>query len=120
MDEGNMVTKDRSQELLLLADEVINQIHYEKLDMLPQCGLSSEVKEIRRGDVACLFRISELVFDKEEGSTQGLMTVLNALNSCGATCIMLLQCREGRSELYLGAVNKQRYQNLYYLNTMRC
>ncbi len=119
MDEGNMVTKDRSQELLLLADEVINQIHYEKLDMLPQCGLSSEVKEIRMGDVACLFRISELVFDKEEGSTQGLMTVLNALNSCGATCIMLLQCREGRSELYLGAVNKQRYQNLYYLNTIR-
>ncbi len=119
MDERNVVTKDRSQELLLLADEVINQIHYEKMDMLPQCELSQEVKEIRMGDVACLFRISELVFNKEDGSIKGLTTVLSALNSCGAACIMLLQCREGRSELYLGAINKQRYQNLYYLNTIR-
>lgn len=119
MNEKSVTEKDRSQELLTLADEVINQIHYKRLDMLPQCGLSPEISVIRPGDVACLFRISELVFEREEGNLKGLTTVLNALNSCGATCIMLLQCREGHCELYLGAVNKQRYQNLYYLNTIR-
>lgn len=119
MDKNNVVTKDRSQALLRLADEVINQIHYENMDQLPQCELNHDIAEIRPCDVTCLFRISELVFDKEEGSLKGLTTVLNALNSCGASCIMLLQCREGRSELYLGAVNKKRYQNMYYLNTVR-
>lgn len=113
------VMEERPQELMQLADELINQIHYEKLDRLPQCGLQSDIQTIRAGDVACLFQISELVFEKEEGSLKGLTTVLNALNSCGATCMMLLQCQEGRAELYLGAVNKQRYQNLYYLNTIR-
>lgn len=119
MDEKNVISKDRSQELLQLADEVINQIHYEKMDQLPQCKLDGDIAKIKPCDVTCLFRISELVFDKEEGSLKGLTTVLNALNSCGASCIMLLQCREGRCELYFGAVNKQRYQNLYYLNTIR-
>lgn len=119
MNEKNVITKDRSRALLQLADEVINQIHYENMAQLPQCGLDSDIAKIKPCDVTCLFRISELVFDKEEGSFQGLTTVLNALNSCGASCIMLLQCREGGSELYLGAVNKQRYHNMYYLNTIR-
>lgn len=113
------VRDERPQELLQLAEELINQLHYEGLDSLPQCALPPEVEKIRAGEVACLFQVKELVFDKEEGSRNGLTTVLNALNSCGASCIMLLQCREGRSELYLGAVNKQRYQNPYYLNTIR-
>ena len=119
MSEKNMIVKDRSCALLKLADEVISQIHYKNMAQLPQCELDSDIEKIKPCDVTCLFRISELVFDKEEGSFQGLTTVLNALNACGASCIMLLQCREGSSELYLGAVNKQRYQNLYYLNTIR-
>lgn len=119
MSEVEKEIQKRPQELLYLADQVIQQTHYEKLDMLPLCEISPEILGIRPGDVTCLARVTELVCNKEEGTQKDLTTVLNALNSCGATCIMLLQCREGRSELYLGAVNKKKYQNVYYLNTIR-
>src|SRR5699024_11097784 len=74
---------------------------------------------IQPGDVTCLFRVTELVFSREEGSHSRLTTVLNALHAGGASCLLLLQCCNGRSELYLGAVNKQRYDNTYYMNTVR-
>lgn len=119
MGEAYQPAGGRTQDLLLLADQVIQQTHYEHLDAWPQCAIRSEIADIRPSDVVCLFRITELVCSREDGSIQGLTTVLNALHSCGATCMMLLQCREGRSELYLGAVNKQKSRNLYYLNTIR-
>lgn len=119
MDGPSRNDAKQSRELLLLADQVIQQTHYEHLDTWPQCAIRPEIADIRPSDVVCLFRITELVCGREDGSLQGLTTVLNALHSCGATCMMLLQCREGRSELYLGAVNKQKSRNLYYLNTIR-
>lgn len=109
----------KPEKVLFLASQLLRQTQYEDLDKYPQCAIRPDIEEIRPGDVACLFRVSELVCSKDEGSLQGLTTVLNALHACGATCMMLLQCVEGRSELYLGAVNKRRYQNPNYLNTIR-
>lgn len=109
----------KPEAVLFLAGQLLRQTQYEDLDKYPQRAIRPEIEEICPGDVACLFRVSELVCNKDEGSLQGLTTVLNALHACGATCLMLLQCVEGRSELYLGAVNKRRYQNPSYLNTIR-
>lgn len=104
---------------LFLASQLLRQTQYEGLDTYPQRAIRPEIEEIRPGDVACLFRVPELVFNRDEGCLQGLTTVLNALHACGTTCMLLLQCVEGRCELYLGAVNKRRYQNPNYLNTIR-
>lgn len=111
--------KNNSYALLEWAEHIIQQTHYEKLGSLIPRSLDSDMQAIRPGDVTCLYRITELVFSRSEGSLDHFTTVMNSLHSCGASCLMLLQCTNGRSELYIGAVNKQRYENANYMNTIR-
>ena len=101
------------------AEQVICQTHYGRLSSLKALPLSDQVRAIRPGDVTCLFRVKELVFDRKEGSLAPLSIVLNSLHACGASCILILQCQGGRSELYIGAVNKLHYDNPFYLSTIR-
>lgn len=108
-----------TQRLLDWAEQVIQQTHYEVLSAMVPAPLDETAASVRPGDVVCLFRVSELVFRREEGCLEELTTVLNALHACGACCLMLLQCREGSCELYLGAVNKQKCDNPFYLSTIR-
>lgn len=119
MNELTLMPGSGTQQLLVWAERVIQQSHYELLNTMTPLPLEGAAAEIQPGDVICLFRVSELVFRREEGCLPQLTTVLNALHACGASCLMLLQCREGRCELYLGAVNKQKYSNPFYLNTIR-
>ncbi len=107
------------QELLPWAEKIIQQTQYEGLDSLPPATEYAGDGAVEAGEVACLFRVNELVFSRTEGSAAKFTTVLNALHACGATCLMLLQCQNGHSELYIGAVNKRRYDNVYFLNTIR-
>ncbi len=105
--------------LLEWAERIIQQRQYETLEALAPRPVDTLTDGIRPEDVTCLFRVTELVFRREEGSLDRFTTVLNALHAAGASCLMLLQCQNGRSELYLGAVNKQRYDNAFYMNTIR-
>ena len=105
--------------VLDLAYQIIEQTQYEHLDAHPLTPLAPEIDAIDPSDILCLFKVRELVFNKEKGSLDAFRVVLNALHACGATCVMLLTCREGQTELYLGAANKSRPDNLYYLNTIR-
>lgn len=105
--------------LLRLAERIIKQSHYGGLSDLEPAPLSEAERALCAGDIACLFRIKELVFNSSEGPGGRLSTVLNALHSCGASCLLLLQCMDGRCELCIGAVNKARPGSLFYLNTIR-
>lgn len=120
---NNITTTEIQQEknirLLEWAERIIQQRQYETMESLTPRSVDAVTIDIHPGDVTCLFRVTELVFSREEGSLNRLSTVLNALHAAGASCLMLLQCQNGRSELYLGAVNKQRYDNVYYMNTIR-
>ena len=122
MEENQLISvKQREKNIQMLdwAERIIQQRQYETMgDMVP-APLNEQLEQIQPGDVTCLFRVTELVFSREEGSQQRFTTVLNALHAAGASCLMLLQCDNGRSELYLGAVNKKRYDNVYYMNTIR-
>lgn len=119
MNNGKTELKLRDQDLLVLAEQVISQSHYEMIENMDLKPLNGEAACIDPGSVACLFRIPELVYSKEDDLFQRLTTILNALHTCGASCLMFLECRQGKSELYLGAVNKQKYENIYYRNTIR-
>lgn len=110
---------EEKRHLLEWAEKIIQQRQYETLEALTPCSVDALVSEIRPEDVTCLFRVSELVFRREEGCLDRFTTVLNALHAADASCLMLLQCQCGKSELYLGAVNKQRYDNPFYTNTIR-
>ena len=101
------------------AEQVICQTHYSRLSSLEALPLPDQVQDIRPGDVICLFQIKELVFDRKEGSLAPLSIVLNSLHACGASCILILQYQGGRSELYIGAVNKLHSDNPFYLSTIR-
>lgn len=105
--------------MLYMAEQIINQSHYANLSGLRIIDLDNASQSIRAEDVLCLFQISEIVYDENESSADKLSIVFSALHSCGASCLMILECVEGRTELYLGAVNKQRYENIYYLNVIR-
>lgn len=111
--------KENTSNLLLLAEQVINQTHYAKLSELKVLELDDNSRSINAEDVLCLFRITELVYDDGDSKTDKFSIVFNALHSCGASCIMILEFFEGRTELYLGAINKQRYENINYLNVIR-
>ncbi len=108
-----------TQRLLDWAEQVIQQTHYEVLSSMALAPLDETAASVRPGDVVCLFQVSELVFRRETGCLEEMTTVLNALHACGACCLMLLQCHEGSCELYLGAVNKQKCDNPFYLSTIR-
>ncbi len=108
-----------SSEILDLAEQIIYQTQYSSLETLTPAALPETAMSVRPSDVVCMFRVSELVFSREKGSGKSFATVLNALHACGATCFMIIQCREGKSELYLGAVNKQKHDNPYFLSTIR-
>lgn len=112
---GNEINND----LLYMAEQVINQSHYSNLSELKIIDLDKNSQSICAEDVLCLFRISEIVYNENETTSDKFSVVFNALHACGASCIMILECIEGRVELYLGAVNKQRYENIYYLNIVR-
>ena len=109
----------KTAELVSWAERIIRQSQYEVLTALDARPLADTARGISAGDVVCLFRVTELVFSRQEGSHDRLSTVLNSLHACGASCLMLLECQNGRAELYLGAVNKRRYDNVYFLNTIR-
>lgn len=110
---------DKTNDLLYMAERVINQAHYSDLSQLNIIPLDQNSENIQAEDVLCLFKISEIVYDENERGSDKFSIVFNALHSCGASCIMILQCVEGRSDLYIGAVNKQKYENIYYLNVIR-
>ncbi len=111
--------KAKTNDLLYMAEQVINQSHYANLSELNIIPLDENSQTIRAEDVLCLFKISEIVYDQAESGTDKFSIVFNALHSCGASCMMILECVEGRSDLYIGAINKQRYENIYYLNVIR-
>ena len=111
--------KVNTNDLLYMAEQVINQAHYSNLSELNIIPLDKDSQNILAEDVLCLFKISEIVYDENEQSVDKFSIVFNALHSCGASCIMILECIEGRSDLYIGAVNKQKYENIYYLNVIR-
>lgn len=119
MNPDTRMQRQEAADLLTWAERVIQQTHYETLESLVPVPLEQSISEIRSGDVVCLYQVTELVFRKAEGTFARLTTVLNSLHICGASCLMLLQCQEGRCELYLGAVNKQKYDNPLYLNMIR-
>lgn len=95
----------KAQEAMDWAEQVICQTHYDRLSSLEARSLPEHIRAIQPGDVTCMFQIKELVFDRKEGSIAPLSIVLNSLHACGASCILILQCQGGRSELYIGAVN---------------
>lgn len=119
MDNTPAVSRAEAGRLLGWAERVIRQTHYETLSAMAPAPLDETAAAVSPGDVACLFRVDELVFRREDGCRAELTAALNALHAGGACCLLLLQCREGGCELYLGAVNKQRYDNPFYLSTIR-
>ena len=116
---ANQENQVQAAEVVAWAEKIIQQSQYGMLDVLRPRALSDVARSIHAGDVTCLFRITKLVFNREEGSHERLSTILNSLHACGASCVMLLECQSGRSEMYLGAVNKRRYDNTCFLNTIR-
>ena len=113
------MSDNKTEDLLYLAEQVINQSHYSTLSDLKIIPLDKESQNILAEEVLCLFKISEIVYDEGEQNIDKFSIVFNALHACGASCIMILECIEGRSDLYIGAVNKQKYENMYYLNVIR-
>lgn len=113
------MNNENTGDLLLLAEQVINQSHYASITEFDICHPQEQSEEIKLEDVLCLFKISEIVYNSDDSDSDKLPTVFNALHSCGASCVMILQCVEGHADLYLGAVNKQKCDNYYYLNVIR-
>ncbi|MBR2257708.1 MAG: ATP-binding protein [Blautia sp.] len=104
---------------LSLAEKIIMQTQYSELASIEPDHLAAETEQIIPGNVACLFKITEFVYNREENTMAKITTILNSLHSCGASCMLLIKCVNGSCEIYIGAINKQRYDNVFFLNTIR-
>lgn len=104
------------EKLLMLAQRIIRQTQYSDLGKRKPNYFISDKSS---AEAVCLFKITELVFKRSDGCGEKLTTVLNSLHSCGAACFLLLQCQNGRTDIYIGAANKNRPGNAYFLNILR-
>lgn len=116
--------QDAAQQKLSLAEQIISQTYYTKLEQWPVVPIdkdffeSNAIGHITTGNIVCLFRVSELVYNQEKDDSAPFGAVLDSLYACGASFLMILACRDGQNELYLGAANKQRAGNANYLTNV--
>ena len=76
---------------LSLAEKIIMQTQYSELASIKPDYLAAETEQIIPGNVACLFKITEFVYNREENTMAKITTILNSLHSCGASCMLLIK-----------------------------
>jgi hypothetical protein len=114
-------TTDSLDDIIKQSKESIEKSYCSKLDtdavriIDPDSINSNIVIE----DATCLFKLKELVYSQEEGLTDKIATVFNAMNMCEATFIAMFECKNGKVTVYIGVVNKKNYENPYYLLTLK-
>ncbi|MCR5783259.1 MAG: DUF87 domain-containing protein [Clostridia bacterium] len=118
---NNEITDENDSFLnkLSWAEFIIRQTHYEQLSVLGLNKLSREIASMNPVEALCLFKINELVFDSDNKDEDKLISVFKALHACGASALIMLKHENEHNELYIGAINKQRYENSQYRNTIR-
>lgn len=105
--------------IIFRAKESIEKSYCSILDTNDVKILNPDSDNISIEDATCLFKMKELVYSKEEGLTDKIATVFNAINMCEATFIAMLECKNGKVTVYIGIVNKKNYENPYYLLTLK-
>jgi hypothetical protein len=117
VEENN--SRDDLNVIILRAKESIEKAYCSKLDTSDARILIPNGGDISIEDATCLFKLKELVYSKEEGLTDKITAVFNAINMCEATFITLFECKNGKVTVYIGIVNKKNYKNPYYLLTLK-
>jgi len=89
------------------ANEIITKNYLAQLEDYEIETLPQELKEIENiCKVTRLFKISKVVYNKDENFLDKMTTILNGLNTVNATVLTLI-CSDGQKiDLYLGIVNK--------------
>lgn len=81
-----------------LADSILMKnylVNMQKYEIVP-------FKEAQIQDVARLFKVTRLIYDKEENNQEKLLNVYNALYACGASLVLLLKSDGTKVDFYLG------------------
>lgn len=89
------------------ADNIVLKKYVEKLSSAPCIEMSDELKKISIGGNVSLYRVTKIIYDKNENIQDKLTTVYSAifsLNNCGLT--MLIDGHKDYVDLYLGVVTR--------------
>ena len=100
----SVVEKEQERQLiegLIYADRFINRQYLSNIDVHSVQEMSGNYSEMR------LFKLSKLVYDVDENTNDKLISVYGALNSIGATMIILIRSVSSGIEFYVGTRCKE-------------
>lgn len=86
----------------VLADEVLMKKYLLKMD---RCEIVP-IEETQIENEVRLFKITRLIYDKEENNQEKLLNVYNALYACGGSVVLILRNDGKQNEVYLGTKAK--------------
>ena len=89
-------------------DNVVLKKYITNLSQAPCIPISNELKALRIGDNVAMYRISSIVYDKNENIQDKLTTVYSgvfSLRNCGI--MMLINAKKDHADLYVGVVTRE-------------
>ncbi len=98
---------DELEDSFAQADYIVRKRYRSLLSEYPICELSQEEKGVKDyGNHAQFIEITKLVYDHSESILHKLTTVYHTLTTFqDVSIVLLLQSKEGKVKLYLGAVD---------------
>lgn len=93
---------------LKAADTILLKKYVAKLSEAPCAEMAEELKSIEIGENVSLYRVSKIIYDKNENTQDKLTTVYStifSLKNCGLA--MMIQGKEDSTELYLGVISRK-------------
>lgn len=99
MEKLSVIEKEQDRQLiegLVYADRFVNRQYLTNIDVHAVEARSRGYSQMR------MYRISKLVFDVEENTNDKLISVYGALNSIGATVIIIIQSTSSGVDFFIG------------------
>ena len=97
---------------------IIKHEYNQDLSHLPIVCLDEKMRNLEVKEFTWLFQIKEFAPGKEEDYFQKISVIMDTLYLTGATCILIVQCNQGKSDFYIGVVNKNDNQRLILMKTI--
>lgn len=97
---------------------IVKHEYNRNLAQLPILPLSEKMSALDVKEYVWLFHMSEFAPGGEEDYDQKISIIMDTLYLIGATCVLIVQCREGKADFYLGVVNKNNDQRLVLMKNV--
>lgn len=87
---------------LAVVDDIVLKNYISKLDTMSIVPLDSKIKEMKLANFIRLFKITEMVYEKDEFSTYKFASVFNTLASQESAVFIMIDGHKDKTDFYMG------------------